>query len=132
MPVTALNHYNFRAPRALLDELRTFYCNVVGLKEGARPPFRFFGYWLYAGGNPVLHLSEAGTDEDRTAGSVNTFDHAAFTCTGRREMEAHLTLCGVVFRRAEVPMTRQVQLFLQDPAGNGVELNFADEADALR
>lgn len=131
MPVTALNHYNLRAPRDLLDKLRTFYCDVVGLEEGARPPFQSFGYWLYAGETAILHLSEARADEKRLAGAGNTFDHVAFTCNGRRAMEALLAQCGVVYERAEVPLTAQVQLFLKDPAGNGVELNFADQADAL-
>ncbi|MEQ1516010.1 MAG: VOC family protein [Usitatibacteraceae bacterium] len=131
MPIITLNHYNLRASRQLLGALRTFYCDVVGLTEGARPPFRFFGYWLYAGENPILHLSEAGAEEGRTAGAVNTFDHVAFTCRGRVETEAHLTRHGVAYRRTEVPLTRQVQLVFKDPAGNGVELNFADPADLL-
>ena len=59
MPVHAFDHYNLRAPRALLDELCAFYRDVVGLTVGERPPFRRFGYWLYAGVRPVLHLGEA-------------------------------------------------------------------------
>ena len=129
MPVTNLNHYNLRAPRELLDSLRTFYCDVVGLKQGARPPFQSFGYWLYAADNPILHLSEAKADEMRAVNAMNTFDHVAFTCIGRREMEAHLTRCGVTYNSAEVPLTAQVQLFLKDPAGNGIELNFATRDD---
>ena len=129
MPVAALNHYNLRAPRDLLDKLCTFYCDVIGLKLGARPPFQSFGYWLYAGDNPILHLSEARSDEVRVAGAVNTFDHVAFTCNGRREMEAHLVRCGVVYKMVEVPSTTQVQLFLKDPGGNGIELNFAARED---
>ena len=125
MPVTALNHYNLRAPQPLLDQLRDFYCDIVGLKEGARPPFNFPGYWLYADENPILHLVEARADEKRGAGQFGTFDHIAFTCNGRREMEAHLTARGIAFRVAEVPGAGQVQFFLKDPAGNGVELNFS-------
>jgi catechol 2,3-dioxygenase-like lactoylglutathione lyase family enzyme len=131
MPVTALNHYNLRAPRDLLDKLRAFYCDVVGLKQGARPPFDSFGYWLNADGQAILHLSEARPGEHRAAGAVNTFDHVAFSCTARREMEAQLAHCGVEYRTAEVPLTTQVQLFFHDPAGNGIELNFADETDAM-
>ncbi len=129
MPVAALNHYNLRAPRDLLDKLCTFYCDVVGLKVGARPPFQSFGYWLYAFDNPILHLSEARSDEIRVSSAMNTFDHVAFTCTGRREMEAHLLRCEVVYQMVEVPLTTQVQLFFKDPAGNGIELNFAVHDD---
>jgi catechol-2,3-dioxygenase len=129
MRVTELNHYNLRAPRKLLDELCAFYCEIVGLEQGARPPFHSHGYWLYAGENAILHLSEARSDENRVAGTVNTFDHVAFTCTGRRETEAHLKRRGVAYETAHVPATGQVQLFFSDPAGNGIELNFATSDD---
>ena len=127
MPVVGLNHYNLRAPRALLEQLRKFYCEVVGLVEGPRPPFRSFGYWLYAGEQAVLHLGEAASHENRRTDSATTFDHAAFSCKGRQEFESRLTALGVTYRVLTVPQTSQVQLVLADPAGNGVELNF-DEA----
>jgi glyoxylase I family protein len=46
-------------------------------------------------------------------------------------MRARLDALGIAYRSADVPMTRQRQLFLKDPAGNGVELNFpmADDAN---
>lgn len=125
MPIRGLNHYNLRASRAMLDGLRDFYCKVVGLREGARPPFGNFGYWLYAGERAVLHLSEARPDEVHLANVNGTFDHVAFDCAGRAQTEAHLGSLDVPFRTAEVPVTGLVQLFLKDPAGNGVELNFS-------
>jgi catechol-2,3-dioxygenase len=128
MPAIGFSHYNLRAPRALLDELREFYCDVVGLELGARPPFRSFGYWLYAGGHPVLHLSEAGPGETRPVPPLGTFDHAAFRCTGRAQFEEDLNRRGVQYRVATVPATQQVQIFLTDPAGNGVELNFGADS----
>ena len=124
MSVTAFSHYNLRAPRDLLDRLRAFYCDVVGLKLGTRPPLQSFGYWLYAGDAAILHLSEAQPGEQRVTGAVNTFDHVAFSCEGRLQTQAHLSRCGVTYRTAEVPLTGQVQLFLHDPAGNRIELNF--------
>ena len=127
MPALGLNHYNLRAPRRLMEELRSFYCDVVGLIPGARPPFGSFGYWLYAGGQPILHLSEARPGTPAGAGAVSTFDHAAFTCSGRADFERKLTGLGIAFTTARVPGTTQVQLFISDPAGNGVELNFATE-----
>ena len=129
MATLGFSHYNLRAPRALLESLRAFYCDVVGLAVGERPPFVTFGYWLYAGGHDVLHLSESAADEARALGVSTTFDHAAFRCAGRGEFEHRLAECGIDYKVAQVPATGVVQLFFKDPAGNGVELNFTD-ADA--
>lgn len=126
MPVTGFNHYNLRADRATLDTLRDFYVTVVGLQAGHRPPFNSFGYWLYAGPDAVLHLTQAGPDEVRSAGVVNTFDHVAFSCTNLAQFEAHLQRLDIACRSSHVPLTGQRQLFFRDPAGNGVELNFAE------
>ena len=127
MPTLGLNHYNLRASRAMLDGLRDFYCEVVGLREGQRPPFRNAGYWLYAGERAVLHLSEAGPDEVHAPDVDGTFNHAAFDCQGRSETEARLGRLGVSYKTATVPLTGLVQLFLKDPVGNGVELNFSKD-----
>jgi catechol-2,3-dioxygenase len=126
MPVVTFDHYNLRAARPVLDELCRFYCDVVGLAVGERPPFRRFGYWLYAGDRPVpvLHLSEADETEARSRTAVTTFAHAAFNCTGRAEFEERLKRLGVPYRTAQVPLLSLAQLFFHDPAGNGVELQF--------
>jgi catechol 2,3-dioxygenase-like lactoylglutathione lyase family enzyme len=127
MPVEGFDHYNLCAPRGLLDELCAFYRDVVGLVVGERPPFRRFGYWLYAGDRPVLHLGQAYDGETCAAGVEGTFNHASFSCTGRREFESRLEARGIAYRTARVPLTGQVQLFFHDPAGNGVELSFSSE-----
>jgi catechol-2,3-dioxygenase len=127
MPVEGFSHYNLRAPRELMEQLREFYCDVVGLHVGYRPPFRSHGYWLYAEEQAVLHLSEAqsdNSDDSPTPARSSTFDHAAFSCSGRESYEALLGKAGIPFRTARVPETTQVQLFFRDPAGNGIELNF--------
>ena len=126
MATIGFNHYNLRAHRELLDALKEFYCTVVGLTQGKRPPFTSFGYWLYADGQDILHLSETQPGEVRATHTATTFDHVAFSCTDRPEMEARLRQHNIPFEVAQVPLTGQTQLFLQDPAGNGVELNFAD------
>jgi catechol 2,3-dioxygenase-like lactoylglutathione lyase family enzyme len=128
MPVRGFDHYNLRAAQPLLDELRDFYRDVVGLTVGERPPFRRFGYWLYAGDRAVLHLAESDPHESRARNVATTFAHAAFNCTDRPEYERLLDERGIRFRVDRVPMTNLVQLFFQDPAGNGVELQF-DAAD---
>ena len=130
MPVRAFDHYNLRAPRPLLDELCAFYRDVVGLTVGDRPPFRRYGYWLYAGERAVLHLGEADPADVCDSDVEGTFNHASFTCTDKSEFERRLTARQVRYRTARVPLTGQVQLFFHDPAGNGVELCFAGDETA--
>ena len=125
MPVAGLNHFNLRASRALLEDLRRFYTEVIGLEEGPRPPFRSRGHWLYAQGRDILHLTEAGPDEVRATHVAATFDHIALTCTDADAMQARLRRHGIDYTVDEVPMASQLQVFLRDPAGNGIELNFA-------
>ena len=125
MPAIGLNHINLRAPDPLLKELRDFYCALVGLAEGERPPFKSFGYWLYADDSPVLHLSAAGDDEACASGVKTTVDHVAYSCTDFDAMRARLDASGLPYAVSDVPLRRQRQLFFEDPAGNGVELNFS-------
>jgi catechol 2,3-dioxygenase-like lactoylglutathione lyase family enzyme len=126
MPVLGLSHFNLRAPRPLLDELKDFYVDVVGLRPGFRPSFQRFGYWLYAGDLDVLHLTEADGCERQALDVLTTLDHVALKCAGRASYEAALSQHNVEFKVASVPQTRQVQLYFDDPAGNGVELIFSD------
>lgn len=126
--ITGLNHINLRAPAALLLALRDFYSGVLGLEVGPRPDFGSRGFWLYAGGRPVLHLSEQQAHEPPRGpvdpAAASTFDHTAFSGTDPVATAAHLALQGVSFRESRSEATRQHQFFLQDPAGNGVEINF--------
>lgn len=125
MPVLGLSHFNLRASRPLLDDLKDFYVEVVGLRPGFRPLFQRFGYWLYAGDTDVLHLTEADASERQALGVLTTLDHVALNCAGRASYEAALSQHGVDYKVASVTQTQQVQLFFDDPAGNGVELIFA-------
>jgi glyoxylase I family protein len=43
-----------------LEGTRAFFEQVLGLKPGYRPEFSFPGYWLYAEGEPVIHLIPGG------------------------------------------------------------------------
>jgi glyoxylase I family protein len=124
MPVEGFNHYNLRASREVIEELRDFYIEIVGLRLGDRPPLRSFGYWLYAKDQAVLHLSLAGEDEIRPTKVVSTFDHVAFSCTDLPGYEALLQEREIPFTRRQAPGGVR-QIFFRDPAGNGVELNFA-------
>jgi catechol 2,3-dioxygenase-like lactoylglutathione lyase family enzyme len=124
MAVTGIDHYNLRAPLAVLERIRDWYRDTVGLTAGERPPFSHRGFWLYAGAQPLLHLSEESVGEHHPIPGAGTFDHIAFRCDDFDAMRARLDGAGIAYRVADVPLTRTRQIFLQDPAGNGVELNF--------
>ena len=123
MALGGLDHVNIRVGTARLKPVRDFYVELLGLEEGERPPFPFPGHWLYLGGRPVIHLAgreglEAGTD---TGG----IDHVAFTADGLASMRARLDQHGVAYDERTVPLLGLHQLFITDPAGVKVELNFA-------
>ena len=123
--VSGICHFNLRAHRELLEELRVFYTEVVGLSVGFRPAFRSNGYWLYAGSKNVLHLTEAHASESIQVGSMTTFNHIAFASSRPDSYTQRLQSRCISFETDTVPETGQIQLFFKDPAGNGVELNFS-------
>ncbi|MCA6113887.1 VOC family protein [Bradyrhizobium sp. WSM 1738] len=54
MGLGGLQHYTIEP--ADLERSKDFYCDVLGLENGDRPPLDFPGYWLYSGGTATVHL----------------------------------------------------------------------------
>ncbi len=125
MAVTGFAHYNLTASLDVIEQLKNFYCEVLGLKVGPRPPFERFGYWLYIGEQAILHLIVSKPGQKHTTNVLTTLDHVAFYATQQTVMEERLTRNRIKYRVSSVPDTGESQLFFHDPAGNGVELNFA-------
>jgi len=131
LSVIAFDHFNIRAPRLLLDAVRDFYVDTLGLTVGVRPAIRSYGYWLYLSGQPVVHLME-WTDAPNVEGlSPGYLDHVAFSCDDLEGMTKKLSALGVEFNRRELNHEGAVitQLKMRDPTGNVVELNFTASAD---
>lgn len=126
MPLEGLNHYTIRPVD--LERTRDFYVDVLGLGLGYRPPLSFPGYWLYCGGQPTVHLIGPRTDDGhpakRESGPTGLLDHIAFSCTGLAEMKERLRQRGIRHEERVLPRDRQTQLFLHDPDGIAVELNY--------
>ncbi len=136
MGVQALEHVTIRC--AQRQKTRDFYVQLIGLIEGPRPDFPFRGHWLYLGGMPVIHLVEAADnggawgretvipDADKGPSSKDTgaFDHVAFQGGDFEAMRARLKEAGVTFRERIVPGGGLKQLFVPDPEGVLVEINF--------
>jgi catechol 2,3-dioxygenase-like lactoylglutathione lyase family enzyme len=132
MKITGLSHFNITAPYELLERVRDFYVEVLGLAVGDRPGFRREGFWLYAGDEPVVHLTACAADDPRAGGEagLSFFDHVAFSCSGLAGVIERIKHSNIPYEVAEVPSLRQVQVFVRDPAGVGVELNFVSEFPA--
>lgn len=138
MNIQKLAHYSIRTTN-LAASLK-FYTGVIGLRDGYRPPFKFPGHWLYLdekeGDQGAVHL--IGVDPIDPQGLIDAMgdkdlaslygsgavDHVAFFAVNLVEMRKSLTRMGVRYRELTVPMLNVHQMFLEDPSGVVVELNF--------
>lgn len=135
----SLNHVAVRT--ADLEASRRFYVDVLGLVVGPRPDFPFPGLWLYTGdssapADAAVHLigvAAAGGDGlaaylgERAAGGPaghGALDHVAFFATGLDSMRERLARLGIAARERTVPGLGLHQLFVDDPNGLVIELNY--------
>jgi glyoxylase I family protein len=121
MPVDGFQHINIRS--ADVDRTRDFYVRVLGLRVGDRPPFASTGYWLYLGNQAVVHLVQRSPDDAPERGSGN-LDHVAFRGVDLEGTRQALVAAGIQFREAVVPRDNTAQIFVHDPDGIKLELNF--------
>ena len=120
-----IDHINIRGSADLLQEVRGFYCDLLGLEEGFRPDFGSRGHWLYSEDRPIVHLSVTAEDDPRPG--FTHLDHVAFQAAGLEEFTARLKRFGIAYRRHFIPELAMTQLFFEDPAGTGIEVNFPGE-----
>ena len=143
----SLNHYSIRS--ADLPACAHFYCDLLGLQVGPRPPFPFPGLWLYAGdsdnyANAVVHIigfdaadpeglkQYLGERDPASLQGTGVVDHVALFATGLAATLARLQASGLGLRERSVPLLGLHQVFVDDPNGVVVELNFpAAEKAAL-
>jgi len=132
-----LDHYNLRTTR--VQETIDFYTSVLGLRSGDRPSTRP-GAWLYDRTDvPVVHVSgidptnpqamkeleaHLGAKDISTLHGSGAIDHVAFEGPDYAGARAHLDRLGHAYTERDVPQLSLKQLFLTDPNGVTVELNF--------
>ena len=114
-----------------LDAMRVFFTDGIGLEVGPRPAFSFSGYWLYAHGQPVIHLRDPGGLEPPAGGGTPwPFDHVAFAGDDYRVLVARLTAHDISFREQALPGGAIHQVFATGPDGVRVEIQFPAAAVA--
>lgn len=118
-----------------LDASRDWYESVLGLKPGPAPEFHFRVCWLYLGDTAVLHLAEGGENVDpkriaylgQQSSAIQgsgVIDHVAFHANDAASMLAHFDTLGLEYVTREISDDGSLQVFLFDPNGVKVELNF--------
>ena len=141
MSLNSLDHCSIRTVK--LQETRDFYVDMLGMHDGDRPEFPFPGNWLYVDGHAVVHL--VGVDPDDPSGLTEylggdtspealdgsgAFDHIAFRARNPETLRDRLESSGYPYRERKVPNMDLFQIFVEDPNGIMVELNYWGEDQA--
>jgi catechol 2,3-dioxygenase-like lactoylglutathione lyase family enzyme len=142
MRVSHIEHFLVAADD--IDATRDWYARVLGMQSGAHPDFGFPVHWMYVNGVDVVHIGpsakQAGEIQRRYLGRTSqqskegtgAIDHIAFRATGLRAMLEHLKREKVAFSQRRANGQALFQLFLYDPNGIKIELNYAaEEAEGI-
>jgi catechol 2,3-dioxygenase-like lactoylglutathione lyase family enzyme len=142
MPLSHIEHFLVQTED--MEKTKDWYVDVLGMTVGYHPDFKFPVYWLYIGDKDVVHITEGGknisenrkqylgqqSDAVRGTGVV---DHIAFRASCLQDMIAHLQATGIDFNQRQVDDQGLYQLFMFDPNGIKIELNFpAAEATGIK
>lgn len=122
MGIELLDHVNINTRN--LEACIRFYGEVLGFENGPRPDFGFPGAWMYCGSQPVIHIMAM---DSAPGGTTGPLDHVAFRCTGFEAIRDRLAESGLKFEQNIVPDFKIKQLFVRDPDGVKIELNFIGE-----
>lgn len=125
MPIDRIDHVNIRTSD--IAATAAFFRDVLGLRVGDPPrldPARF--QWVYApDGAAVVHVTiDPEAPPPGAAGSTGGLDHAAFLCSDLAEMQARLDRAGATYETKGRPDGTLTQLFVTEPNGVLLELNF--------
>ncbi|MAT52194.1 MAG: glyoxalase [Porticoccaceae bacterium] len=131
MTIEALDHVNIRTAE-LAASIR-FYGDLLGLQVVSPPmadDLTRGAYCLDEGGRAVVHLVAtsrmvAGSEPVRGAAQRGMIDHLALRCRGdSAALKQRLADAGLIFDAMDVESLGQHLVFVRDPNGILVELNF--------
>jgi catechol 2,3-dioxygenase-like lactoylglutathione lyase family enzyme len=129
MAVESLDHINIVT--ADLDRAEGFYRDLLRLETRPAPPplTRDLARWMYdTGGRAALHLNSLTMprmfERDMAPGPTGALHHVAFRCAGYDDMLARISAMALDHRCNDVTAIGLRQIFVADPDGVLLELNF--------
>jgi len=122
MNVAGMNHFTILAHD--LEATRRFYGEVLGFREGYRPPLDFPGIWFYVGDHALLHVIGGRSRDELKPGVL---DHMAFTATDLNATLRRLRALGVRFDLVKQIGSGIWQVFFHDPNNAKIELDFSPD-----
>ena len=132
MPVESLDHVNIAT--ADLDRSETFYRELLDLESRTAPPpmTHATARWMCdRAGRAILHLNSLDYhrhfDRDMSPGPTGALHHVALRCTGHGETLERIERMALDYRLNEVAAIGLRQIFVHDPDGVLLELNFFAE-----
>jgi catechol 2,3-dioxygenase-like lactoylglutathione lyase family enzyme len=132
MRVNRLDHVNVQTVK--LEETARFYAEVLDLERGDPPPplDPALVQWMFdSEGRAIFHLSSPGSlnaVEDVNIGTdTGAVHHVALDCSGHDAMVERLERVGIEHRLNHVVAIDLRQIFVRDPNGILLELNYRQE-----
>lgn len=127
--VEALDHVNIITSD--VEGSARFYAELLGLepRDGPPPLTHETARWMYdAAGRAVVHINSLDCprayDREVRPGPTGALHHVALRCSGYEELRARLQSRGLDHRLNEVSAVSLRQIFVLDPNGVLLELNF--------
>ena len=121
-----MTEYNFLLHHASLivsdtESAKHFYCNILGLKQIARPDLGFPGVWLALGPSQQLHLLELPNPDPITGRPEHggRDRHVALTVSSLDAVKALLHEHAISFTLSK---SGRKALFCRDPDANTIEI----------
>lgn len=117
MLISSIDHVQLTAPPGSEERLRTFYSDILGLKEIPKPSgLKAYGGLWFDGGNLALHIGIEDAPHNESSRR-----HIAFRVDDLERVRAALTAHHIAIEEDERPAAGWQRFYCRDAVGNRLE-----------